>query len=102
SDVILLYLLNDTAPYALYTPSLHDALPILSRTTRALNPLMATWSTTRLLDSKGHTATARRMLSMEANSSVLLTSDSDTSCTARPIRGKSESSISPLIASVRL
>ena len=62
---------------------------------------MATWSTTKLLDSSGHTATASRVLSMEAKVSVLLGSDRDTPCTDRPIRGKSESSISPSIVNVR-
>ena len=75
--------------------------PSLPRTRRALKPLMATWSTTKLLDSSGHTATARRVLSMEAKVSVLLTSDSDTPCTDRPMRGNSDSSISPSIVSVR-
>ncbi|MCY1530289.1 hypothetical protein D9M68_654700 [compost metagenome] len=75
--------------------------PCLSRITRALKPLMATWSTTKLLDSKGHTATARRVLSMEAKVSALSGSDSDTPCTDRPMRGKSDSSISPSIVSVR-
>gem|GEM_PF-5363402 len=75
--------------------------PCLSRTTRAFSPLMATWSTTKLLDSSGHTATARRVLSMEANVSVLLGSDRDTPCTYRPIRGKSDSSLSPSIVNVR-
>ena len=75
--------------------------PSLSRTTRAFRPLMATWSTTKLLDSNGQTATARRVLSMEAKVSGLLGSDNDTPCTDRPIRGKSDSSISPSIVRVR-
>ncbi|MNI55673.1 hypothetical protein D3C73_1106360 [compost metagenome] len=75
--------------------------PSLSRTTRAFRPLMATWSTTKLLDSNGQTATARRVLSMEAKVSGLLGSDSDTPCTDKPIRGKSDSSISPSIVRVR-
>ncbi len=75
--------------------------PCLSRITRAFRPLMATWSTTKLFDSKGHTATARRVLSMEAKVSALSGSDSDTPCTDKPMRGNSDSSISPSIVSVR-
>ncbi len=75
--------------------------PSLPRITRAFRPLMATWSTTKLFDSSGQTATASRVLSMEAKISELLGSDSDTPCTDRPMRGKSDSSISPSIVSVR-
>ena len=64
--------------------------PSLPRITRAFRPLMATWSTTKLLDSSGHTATARRVLSIDAKVSLLPASDSDTPCTARPMRGNSE------------
>ncbi|CFO09562.1 Uncharacterised protein [Bordetella pertussis] len=41
------------------------------------------------------------MLSMEAKTSGLFGSDSDTPCTARPMRGNSDSSISPSMFSVR-
>ena len=67
-------------------------LAVLPRITRAFRPLMATWSTTKLLDSSG-TATARRVLSL------LPASDSDTPCGQADARAAS--SISPSMVRVR-